>query len=67
VFFLYELSFVLFRLVLSLFISSLLPAYITVNMCLTLESCCQICYIKLRKRESHRSGSTLYNKFNPLL
>ncbi len=34
---------------------------------LALESCCQMCYIKHRKRESHRSGSTLQqNKLNLL-
>ena len=27
-----------------------------VNVCLALESCCRICYIIDRKRESHRSG-----------
>ena len=32
--------------------------HITINVCLALESCCQMCYIKHRKRESHRSGST---------
>ena len=30
--------------------------HITINVCLALESCCQMCYIKHRKRESHRSG-----------
>ena len=30
--------------------------HITINVCLALESCCRICYIIDRKRESHRSG-----------
>lgn len=28
------------------------------NVCFVLALCCRICYIKHRKRESHRSGST---------
>lgn len=42
--------------------------HITINVCLALESCCQMCYIKHRKRESHRSGSTPQTtKLKPLM